>query len=56
MTLPPPHLPSYVLIDSDKPDEPERSFDGKELDVGARSAVLVMAVYKDEASSRGNGS
>jgi glycogen operon protein len=54
--LPPPHLPSYVLLDSDQPDEPERSFDGRQIEVAARSAVLVMAVYKDAASAEDDGS
>lgn len=44
--LPPPHVPSRVLIDSDKPDAPERDIEGDQIDVAARSAVLVIGIRR----------
>jgi isoamylase len=46
--LPPPHLPTRLLIDSAAPDAPERDIEGEEIAVAARSAVLTMSVYKAE--------
>ena len=41
--LPPPHLPSRVLIDSAAPDAAEHEFDGAHLTVAARGSALVYA-------------
>jgi len=44
--LPQPHVPSRVLLDSNNPDAPERDLDGDLIDVGARSAVLVIGIHR----------
>jgi isoamylase len=43
--LPPPHMPTRVLVDSDKPHLPEHDIDGQEIVIAARSAVLVSGIY-----------
>ena len=44
--LPPPQVPSRVLIDTDKPDAPERELTGDRIDVAARSAVVVLGIHQ----------
>jgi isoamylase len=44
--LPPPHVPSRLLIDTDKPDATERDLDGDRVEVAARSAVLVIGIHR----------
>ena len=48
--IPPPKLPTRVLIDSGAPDAPERDIAGDEIAIAARSAVLTISVYKAEGS------
>jgi isoamylase len=47
--LPPPVLPGRVLIDSARPDAPEREMFDNKVDVLARSAVLAYARLEGEA-------
>ena len=44
--LPPPHLPTRLLLDSADPASPERAIDGETVDVKARSVVMVRSVYR----------
>jgi glycogen operon protein len=44
--LPPPHVPQRLLIDTDKPDAPERDVTEDHIQVAARSAVLVVGVHQ----------
>ena len=44
--LPEPHVPSRLLFDSGDPEAPERDLDGERVDVGARSAVLVIGIHQ----------
>jgi glycogen operon protein len=44
--LPPPQLPTRLLVDTAKPEAPERDLDGSKIEVAAHSAVLVAAVYR----------
>jgi glycogen operon protein len=46
--VPPPGLPSRLLIDSADPDGPERELETEHLVVGARSVVLVLATRQDD--------
>jgi isoamylase len=46
--IPPPKLPTRLLIDSSAPDALERDIEGDEIAVAARSAVLTISVYKVE--------
>jgi glycogen operon protein len=48
--LPPPPLPTRILIDSAAPDAAERDIEGNEIEVAGRSAVLTVSVYKPEQS------
>jgi len=48
--IPPPHVPMRMLIDTDKPDAPERELTGETIDVAARSAVLVIGIHKVETT------
>jgi glycogen operon protein len=48
--IPPPKLPTRLLIDSSAPDAPERDIAGDEIAVAARSAALTISVHKAEAS------
>jgi glycogen operon protein len=48
IVMPQPYLPARVLIDTDRPDAPERAFDGRQIEVAARSAVLVLADYRSD--------
>ena len=43
-TLPPPALPTTLLVDTADPEAPERTLTGNTVTVAARGAVLVMAV------------
>jgi isoamylase len=47
--LPPPVLPSHVLIDSARPEAPERKVADNKLDVLAHSAVLVYSLLQRSA-------
>jgi isoamylase len=42
--LPAPHMPTRVLVDSDKPQLAEHDIDGHEIVVAGRSAVLVSGI------------
>jgi isoamylase len=44
--LPAPHVSIRMLIDTDKPDVPERDLDGHEIEVAGRSAVLVSGIHQ----------
>jgi isoamylase len=46
--IPPPELPTRLLIDSGAPDAPERDITGDEIAVAARSAALTISVHKVE--------
>jgi glycogen operon protein len=46
--IPPPELPTRLLIDSGAPDAPERDIAGDEIAVAARSAALTISVHKVE--------
>jgi isoamylase len=48
--IPPPKMPTRLLIDSGAPDAPERDIAGDEIAVAARSAVLTISVYRAEES------
>jgi isoamylase len=48
--LPPPRVPTRLLIDTNQPDAPERELTGETIDVAARSAVLVIGIHKAETS------
>ncbi len=48
--IPPPHVPMRMLIDTDKPDAPERDLAGETIEVAARSAVLVIGIHKVETT------
>jgi isoamylase len=48
--LPRPHVPTRVLIDTDKPDAPERDHDGDRIEVASRSAVLVIGTHYETKS------
>jgi glycogen operon protein len=48
--IPPPKLPTRVLIDSSAPDAPERDIAGDEIAVAARSAALTISVQQAEVS------
>ncbi|MGA0530374.1 glycogen debranching protein GlgX [Hansschlegelia sp. KR7-227] len=43
--LPPPALPTRLLIDSADPDAPERPIDGDVVRIAARGAALTMSLY-----------
>jgi glycogen operon protein len=47
-TLPPPDLPTQVLIDSASPKEPERTLENHTLLVKSRSVVLTRSVLEPE--------
>jgi glycogen operon protein len=47
--LPPPGLPSRLLIDSAAPDGPERELEREDVVVGAHSVVLILATRQDAA-------
>jgi isoamylase len=44
--LPPPKLPTHLLLDSAAPAGPERELDGEAIAVKARSVVLILSVYR----------
>jgi glycogen operon protein len=44
--LPPPRLPTRLLIDSAEPGASERALEGDTLRVKARSVVLTRSVYR----------
>jgi isoamylase len=44
--LPAPHVSIRMLIDTDKPDVPERDLEGHEIEVAGRSAVLVSGIHQ----------
>jgi len=44
--LPAPHVSIRMLIDTDKPDVPERDLEGQEIEVAGRSAVLVSGIHQ----------
>jgi isoamylase len=44
--LPAPHVSTRMLIDTDKPDVPERDLEGQEIEVAGRSAVLVSGIHQ----------
>jgi isoamylase len=44
--LPPPQLPTRLLLDSADPAGPERDIMGDQLSVSARSVVLIRSVYR----------
>jgi glycogen operon protein len=46
--LPPPGLPSRLLIDSADPDGPERDLETDQLVVRARSVLLTLATREDD--------
>jgi glycogen operon protein len=46
--IPPPKLPTRVLIDSSAPDTLERDIADDEIAVAARSAVLTISVHTAE--------
>src|SRR3954447_13114552 len=46
--IPPPKLPTRLLIDSSAPDAPERKIDGDEIAIPARGAVLTISIHKVE--------
>jgi isoamylase len=48
--IPPPHVPTRMLIDTDKLDAPERDLAGETIEVAARSAVLVIGIHKGATS------
>jgi glycogen operon protein len=48
--LPPPALPARVLIDSARPEGPEREIFDNKVDVLARSALLTYALIEGSAS------
>jgi glycogen operon protein len=48
--LPPPNLPTSVLLDSAEPDKPEYEITGEDVVVAARSVVLTKAVYQIKPS------
>ncbi len=48
--IPPPKLPTRLLIDSSAPDAPERDIEGDEIAIAARSAVLTISIHKAELS------
>jgi isoamylase len=50
-TLPPPSLPTLILLDTARPDAPERMVDRDSVEVEPRSAVLLMSLHP--ASPRG---
>ncbi len=45
-SLPEPHVPTRLLLDTDQPEAPERDLDGYEVDVAGRSAVLVDGIHR----------
>ncbi|GBD48227.1 glycogen debranching protein GlgX [Methylopila sp. Yamaguchi] len=51
--LPPPALPTTLLVDTAAPEAPERTLEGDVVIVAARSAVLVMAVRPAPARPSG---
>ena len=48
--MPPPKLPTRILIDSSEPDAPEHDLAGDEIAVAARSAALTISVHKADVS------
>jgi glycogen operon protein len=46
--LPPPGLPSRLLLDSTDPDGPDRDLESEHIVVGSRSVVLVLATRQDD--------
>jgi glycogen operon protein len=44
--LPPPHVSQRLLIDTDKPDAPERDLAEDHIELAARSAVLMVGVHQ----------
>ena len=44
--IPPPQLPTRILIDSAAPEAAERDTQGEEVGVEARSAVMTVSVHK----------
>jgi glycogen operon protein len=44
--LPPPSMPTRILVDSGAPEEPERDLEGDEVLVLSRSVVLAQSTYR----------